>query len=71
MADPSAHEDADAESGVESRQASRPSTPPWVQLLGVAAIVVLVLLAVLILAGHGPGRHAAGAPSKLTGPAQA
>lgn len=71
MADPSAHGDPDTESGVESRQTSRPPTPSWVKLFGISAAVVLVLLVVLLLAGHGPGRHAAGACWDHSGATQA
>jgi hypothetical protein len=32
-------------------------TPRWVRLSGFAAIGVAVLVVVMLLAGHGPGRH--------------
>jgi uncharacterized membrane protein len=40
----------------------RPSTPRWVKVSGIIAVVVVVLIVVLVLAGgeHGPGRHAPG-----------
>ncbi len=47
-----------------------PSMPKWVQylLLGVAAVIVIAILATLILGGdHGPGRHG-GSPSAPVGP---
>ena len=45
-----------------------PSTPRWVKVFGIVALVVVVLVVVLLIAGrggHGPGRHSAGA---TTGP---
>lgn len=47
-----------------------PSMPKWVKylLLGVAAVVVIAILAMLIVGGdHGPGRHG-GSPSTPEGP---
>jgi hypothetical protein len=41
---------------------STPSTPRWVKVSGIIAIVAVVLIAVMLLAGggqHGPGRHLA------------
>lgn len=32
--------------------------PRWVKVFGIVAAVVLLLLVVMILAGHGPGNHA-------------
>lgn len=42
-----------------ARQDEPPSTPTWVKLLGVGA-VLLIIMAVLALisgSGHGPGMH--------------
>lgn len=47
-----------------------PSMPQWVKylLLGVAAVVVIAILAMLVVGGnHGPGRHG-GSPSAPVGP---
>jgi hypothetical protein len=34
------------------------STPTWVKALGIAAIILFLLIAILMLTGeHGPGRH--------------
>lgn len=43
---------------------STTSTPRWVKVSGIAALVVVLLLVVLLLTGrggHGPGRHTASA----------
>jgi hypothetical protein len=34
-----------------------PGTPRWVKVLGIIAIVVVVLFVIMLLTGHGPGRH--------------
>ncbi|GAB3836395.1 hypothetical protein ACFPIJ_22535 [Dactylosporangium cerinum] len=47
--------------------------PRWVKIVGVAAILLVVLLVVALLSGHGPGRHMGGhgasAPMALGGAA--
>ena len=36
-----------------------PGTPRWVRTFGIVALIAIVLLIILLLAGgHGPGRHA-------------
>jgi hypothetical protein len=35
-----------------------PGTPRWVKVFGIVAIVLVVLVAIMLLSGHGPGRHA-------------
>lgn len=37
---------------------SYPGTPRWAKLFGIIAIVLVLLIATLLLSGHGPGRHA-------------
>jgi hypothetical protein len=35
-----------------------PSTPRWVKIFGLIAIVLIVIVVVLLIGGeHGPGRH--------------
>jgi hypothetical protein len=34
-----------------------PGTPRWVKALGISAIVLVLLVAIMLLSGHGPGRH--------------
>ncbi len=35
----------------------RPGVPLWVKIFAIAGAVLLVLVMVLLLSGHGPGRH--------------
>ena len=34
-----------------------PGTPRWVKVSGIIVIVLVVLVAIMLLSGHGPGRH--------------
>ena len=34
-----------------------PGTPRWVKVFGISAIVLVLLVALMLLSGHGPGRH--------------
>lgn len=34
-----------------------PGTPRWVKTFGIIAIIVVLLIAIMLLTGHGPGRH--------------
>ena len=34
-----------------------PGTPRWVKVFAIIAIAVVVLLVIMLLTGHGPGRH--------------
>ncbi len=52
--------------------------PGWVKAFAVAGVVLVVVLALLLLTGHGPGRHMASADpgqphavSRSAGPASA
>ena len=36
---------------------SYPGTPRWVKVSGIIAIVLVVLVVIMLLTGHGPGRH--------------
>ena len=38
-----------------------PGTPRWVKVLGIIAIVLVLLFVIMLLAGHGPGRHTSSA----------
>ena len=35
-----------------------PGAPRWVKAFAVATVVVVVLVVIALLSGHGPGRHA-------------
>jgi hypothetical protein len=34
-----------------------PGVPRWVKAFGTVAIVLVLLVAIMLLSGHGPGRH--------------
>jgi len=36
---------------------SYPGTPRWVKATGIVVIVLVLLVGILLLSGHGPGRH--------------
>ncbi len=36
---------------------SYPGTPRWVKATGIVVILLVVLVAIMLLTGHGPGRH--------------
>ncbi len=54
----------------ETDPASPTGAPRWVKVVGVAALLFVVLVGVMLLAGHGPGRHTAsrgtGVPSAVS-----
>jgi hypothetical protein len=59
MADPPSNPDADDDRGVTLDHQPTTSTPRWVKVFGVIALVLLLLLVIALLTGgHGPGRHA-------------
>jgi hypothetical protein len=62
MADPSRYPDADDNTGVRPTENRPPSTPRWVKVFGIIAVVLVLLVVVMMIAGrggeHGPGRHA-------------
>lgn len=33
------------------------ATPRWVKVFGIVAVVVVLMVIVMLLAGHGPGQH--------------
>jgi uncharacterized membrane protein len=54
MADRSPYPDVDVDTGDDAGR-----TPRWVVVFGIVALVAVLLVVVLLLAGgHGPGRHA-------------
>ncbi|MFN2511858.1 MAG: hypothetical protein ABR568_10490 [Pyrinomonadaceae bacterium] len=52
MADLSPDPDSNGHTGDETC-----GTPRWVKVFGIIAIVLALLFVILMLAGHGPGRH--------------
>jgi hypothetical protein len=60
MANSSTYPGAGDEAGVGPSRGSSTGTPHWVKVFGIAALVLVLLVVVLIVAGdgrHGPGRH--------------
>jgi hypothetical protein len=53
---------ASSDSGAASDGPSRPGAPLWVKIFAVIAVVAVIMVAVMLLAGgdHGPGRHSSG-----------
>lgn len=43
--------------------------PRWVKVSGVVAVIVVVLLGIMLLSGHGPGQHFSHGSGDLTGAA--
>gem|GEM_PF-2594490 len=43
-------------------RSDEPAMPGWVKGFAVAGIILAVLIVVMLLAGHGPGRHLHGSP---------
>lgn len=43
--------------------------PRWVKVSGIVAVVVVVLLGIMLLSGHGPGRHFSHASGDMGGAA--
>ena len=67
---------ADPSSGSERRNhrasasGPAPATPRWVKVSGIVVVFLALIVVVMLLLGHGPGRHsAAGAASGLAFPA--
>ncbi len=61
MADPLPYPDTSDDTGREPDRESPPSTPLWVKVFGIAFLVLVLLIAIMIAGGHGPGRHMSGA----------
>uniref|UniRef100_A0A1S2L348 Uncharacterized protein n=1 Tax=Anaerobacillus isosaccharinicus TaxID=1532552 RepID=A0A1S2L348_9BACI len=57
---PNSNSDKGDDSGVRSTEDGPPSTPRWVKVSGIIAIVLILLVVIMIIIGggnHGPGRH--------------
>lgn len=52
--------DLPPDSGVRPAADRPPGTPRWVKVFGIIAVIVILLIAIMLLTGHGPGRHSAG-----------
>ena len=61
MTDRSPYPDTSDDTGVGPDRGSPPSTPRWVKVFGIIALVVVLLVAIMLISGHGPGRHMHGA----------
>jgi hypothetical protein len=61
MADLYPSPDTSDDTGVGSDGGPAPSTPRWVKVFGIIALVVVLLVAIMLISGHGPGRHMHGA----------
>jgi hypothetical protein len=57
--------DAVAERAVEPTTGA----PRWVKILGIVGALLVLLIIVMLLAGHGPGRHMPGGLGGPVGPA--
>lgn len=61
MADLSPYPDTGEDTSVGPDPGSPPSTPRWVKVFGIITLVLVLLLAIMLISGHGPGRHMHGA----------
>ncbi len=60
MADPTLNPNTDDDTGVGPTEDRPPSTPRWVKVFGIIAIVLVLLFVIMLLTGgggHGPGMH--------------
>lgn len=61
MADPVAHLDSNGDTGegagVDPGSGSVTGTPRWVKVAWVIGVVLVLLLVVMLVSGHGPSRH--------------
>lgn len=51
--------------GVRPTADRPPGTPRWVKLFGIVAIFLVLLIAIMLLTGHGPGRHSGDAGGQV------
>jgi hypothetical protein len=69
MADqPGTPETGDVTGGGPDREATV-GIPRWVKVFGIIGIVVVLLVVLMLLTGHGPGRHMSGGLGEHTLPA--
>lgn len=59
MADPPTGPDFD-DTGVGPDREATTGAPRWVKAFGIIAVVLVLLLVVMLLTGHGPARHTGG-----------
>ena len=57
MADVPPYPDSNGDTGVEPGRNSTTGSPRWVKVFGIIALVLVLLFVVMMLTGHGPGRH--------------
>ena len=57
MADLSSYPDPSDDTGAGSDHGSAPSTPRWVKVFGIIALVLVLLVVIMLISGHGPGHH--------------
>ena len=57
MADSPPYPDSNGDTGVEPDRRSTNSTPRWVKVFGIIALVLILLFVILHLAGGGLGGH--------------
>ena len=60
MANRPPYSGTDDDSGVGPAADKPPSTPRWVKVFGIVGVVLVLLLVLMLLTGHGPGRHMGG-----------
>jgi hypothetical protein len=69
MVDAGPDPDTGNDNGLEPDRAPTESTPTWVKVFGLIALVLIVLLAILLLmGGHAPSRHTTGAAARAAPP---
>jgi hypothetical protein len=61
----SAQEIAMSEPAAGARLVNYAPAPRWVKVLGGVVAAIVLLMAILMLTGHGPGRHFGAGPSPI------
>ena len=67
MDHPTSHPDTRDGTDVGDIRESPPGTPRWVKLFGIALLVLILLIAIMLASGHGPGRHFSGMSGAVVG----